>query len=76
MTGPRIKFNSNKCELLHVGEQNPAALYYNMDANKLESSGVEKGLGVLVDNKLKFDGDINETVKQKSNKMSVGMITH
>ena len=68
-----MKFNSNKCKILHVGENNPAVSYY-MDGSELESSGVEKDLGVLVDSKLKFDQHINETVK-KSNKL-VGVITH
>ena len=49
-----MKFNSNKCKILHVGENNPAVSYY-MDGSELESSGVEKDLGVLVDSKLKFD---------------------
>ena len=60
-----MKFNSNKCKILYVGENNPAVSYY-MDASALESSGVEKDLGVLVDNKLKFDQHINETVKQSN----------
>ena len=65
--------NSNKCKILHVGENNPTVLYY-MDANYvLESYGMEKDLGVLVDNKLKFDQHMNEIVK-KSNQL-VGMIT-
>ena len=68
----KFNFNSNKFKILHVGENNPAVLYYIMDANELESSGVEKDLGVLVDNKLKFDHHMNETIK-KSNKM-VAMI--
>ena len=50
----QMKFNSNKCKILHVGENNPAVLYY-MDANVLERFWGEKDLGVLVDNKLKFD---------------------
>ena len=29
--------------------------YNYMDANELDSSGVEKDLGILVENKLKFD---------------------
>ena len=59
----QMKFNSNKCKILHVGENNPAISYY-MDASELESSGVEKDLGVLVDNKLKFDQHINETIQK------------
>ena len=43
-----------------------------MDAHELKSYGVEKDLGILVDNKLKCDQHINETVK-KSNQM-FGMI--
>ena len=62
-------------KILHVDENNPAVSYY-LDANELESSDMEKDLGVLVDhiNKLKFDQHINETVK-KSNTL-VGMIKH
>ena len=45
-----------------------------MDANELKSFGVEEDLGVLVDNKLKFDQHINETIN-KSNAL-VGMKTH
>ena len=46
-----------------------------MDANVLDSFGMEKDLGVVVDNKLKFDQHINETVK-KSNKLVGMMIRH
>ena len=49
--------------MLQVGENNPAVLYYR-DANVLESSGVERDLGVLVDNKLKWDQHIKQTVEQ------------
>ena len=35
---------------------------YNMDGSELESLGVEKDLGVLVDSTLKFEQHINETV--------------
>ena len=51
-----MKFNGSKCIKIRVGENNPAILC-NMDANELNSFGVEKDLGVLVDNinKLKFD---------------------
>ena len=48
-----MQFNGNKCKILHVGENNPAVSYY-MDANELESTGVEKDVEVLVDNKLKI----------------------
>ena len=68
-----MKVNSNTRKILHVGENNPAVLYY-VDVNELESSGVEKDLGVLVVNQLKFDQYVNETVN-KSNKM-VAMITN
>ena len=39
-----MKFNSDTCKLLHVGEDNHTALYY-MDANELESSGVKSEKG-------------------------------
>ena len=53
-------------------------LYCAMDANELESSGMEKDLGVLEDNKLKFDQHIkfiNETVKKRNKLVGNGMIT-
>ena len=49
--------------VIHVSQNNPAVLYY-MDANELESSGVEKDLGVLVDKSLNLTIIEINTVKK------------
>ena len=69
----QMNFNSEKCKVLHLGKNNPKHVY-NMDGNPLMEDIVEKNLGIYVDNDLKFDTHISETVK-KGNKL-VGMISH
>ncbi|KAJ7406398.1 hypothetical protein BTVI_65648 [Pitangus sulphuratus] len=46
-----LKLNKDKCRVLHMGKNKPMQ-QYRLEADLLESSSVEKGLGVLVDNKL------------------------
>jgi len=54
----QLSFNSSKCKVMHIGHKNPQHIY-NMSQDgtsvALETTNLEKDIGVHVDNELKFD---------------------
>ncbi|PKU48716.1 hypothetical protein llap_1040 [Limosa lapponica baueri] len=46
-----MKFNKDKCMVLHLGRNNPMH-QYGLGADLLESNSEEKDLGVLVNNRM------------------------
>ena len=73
----QLRFNADKCKILHLGRTNPQS-HYKMRLNNskeevtLESSKMEKDLGVMVDHELKFSKHIEIQVN-KANKI-LGLI--
>ena len=63
----QMKFNTEKCKVLHIGSKN-VKFQYRMSDNILESVSEEKDLGVIVTEDLKPDKQCTKAVS-KANKM-------
>ncbi|GAB0175971.1 mitochondrial enolase superfamily member 1 [Grus japonensis] len=63
-----MKFNKEKCKVLHLGRKKPRHVYM-LRATKLGSSLAEKELGVLVDTKF----DVNQQCALAANK-AIGVV--
>jgi len=61
-----MRFNTDKCTVLHCGFNNPH-IDYSMDGVKLQLVKEEKDLGVTVSADMKWDRQCIEAVK-KANK--------
>ena len=67
-----LRFNTSKCKVIHFGKNNPNYDYFMKDSvttRLLESTKVEKDLGVYVDSDLSFQEHVKEVVK-RANKIS------
>ena len=67
----QLLFNQSKCKILHIGENNPKYKYYigeGANRREIETSVIEKDLGVLVDNELNFESHIDYVIKRASSK--------
>ena len=58
-----LKFNSDKCKTMHIGKSNPKHTYH-MNGHQLQSTDLEKDLGVHVDTDLSFNSHITKTVSK------------
>ena len=63
-------FNVDKCKVMHLGYDNPHAIF--MDGNRLQVVSEERDLGVIMSEDLKWEKQCVAAVKQ-SNKI-FGMI--
>jgi len=67
-----LHFNSTKCKVIHMGKNNPNFEYFMNDGvtvRLLESVQCERDLGVIVDEDLSFEDQINDVVK-RANRIS------
>ncbi|GAB0186081.1 mitochondrial enolase superfamily member 1 [Grus japonensis] len=62
-----MKFSKDKCKVLHLGKHNPG-VQYGLGSTWLESSSVERDLGILVGNKLNMSKHC-ATVTKKANRI-------
>ena len=72
-----LKFNINKCSVLHFGNNNPHHQYTMHDQKlqsdiQLQTSHEEQDLGVLVDEQLKFHGHWQQDVLKAN--LSLGLL--
>ena len=64
-----LKFNKDKCKILHIGKNNPKNKYYvgnENDRHELNETDLEKDLGVFIDPNLDFKKHIKTIVKKAS----------
>ena len=59
----QMKFNADKCKVLHFGNKNKH-LAYNIGDTVLQKASEEKHLGICIQNNLKPDRHIDESVKK------------
>ena len=57
----QLECNTNKCEVLHFGNNNSSQNYL-MNGSVLERSNVKKDFGVMISNDLKYTSHIDNVV--------------
>ena len=63
----QIRFNADKCKVMHMGRGNPKHKYNMLRDDHLitlDSTECEKDLGVYIDNELKFRSHIDRVSKK------------
>ena len=62
-----LHFHPQKCKVLDIGNRVREQNEYYMGEHKLDHITEEKDLGVIIDNKLKFDSHINNKIDKANN---------
>ena len=74
----QLNFNASKCKVMHLGKENPCLQYTMLNKNNvlcnLESTKLEKDLGVHIDQELSFSEHISKQVN-KANRI-LGALKH
>ena len=65
-----LKFNTSKCKHVHLGH--PTNAKYKMGDNEIKRVSEEKDLGIVIDDKLRFQHHINQQTMKANQKL--GMI--
>jgi len=63
-----MKFNKDKCKILHLGKHNPG-VQHRLGSTQLGSSSVERDLGVLVDKKINTSEQCAAAVAKKAHRI-------
>ena len=66
----QLPFNETKCKCMHFGGRNPK-LTYEMNNHSLESTNVERDLGVVVDDLLKFHRHTAAAVRKANSVLGI-----
>ena len=70
----KMKFNVNKCKVLHFNKENNHYDYYMVDQHtmcKMTATPQEKDIGVIFDNNLQFNSHITTTVDKCQQILSI-----
>lgn len=68
-----IKFNEEKCKVMHIGKSNPQ-FEYKMNGHILQETEIERDLGVIISKDLEWDHHIISATNKANRKL--GMIKH
>ena len=68
-----IKFNEDKCKVMHIGKSNPH-FDYKMNDHILQKTEIERDLGVLISNDLEWDQQVISATSKANRKL--GLIKH
>ena len=66
----QLPFHPGKCKVLHLGNNNSENIYH-MDNTPLETSEMEKDLGVIIDDRLSFSPHIDKAIKKANSVMGI-----